>query len=42
MAHLLLKYIPEDVIFNHIVPYTYLPQSGMLQKRHKNLCVYPP
>jgi hypothetical protein len=31
MAHLLLKYIPEDVIFNHIVPYTYLQQADMLQ-----------
>ena len=32
MAHLLLKYIPEDVIFNHIVPYTYLSQSAVLRK----------
>ena len=39
MAHLLLKYIPEDVIFNHVVPYTYLPQCAMLRKDIKT-CVF--
>jgi len=32
MAYLLRKYIPEDILNYHIIPYTYLPQSAQLQK----------
>ena len=39
MALLLLKYVPEDVVLNHIVPYTYLPQCAMLRQDMKD-CVF--
>ena len=32
MAYLLRKYIPEDILHWHIIPFTYLPQSAPLQK----------
>ena len=32
MAYLLRKYIPEDILNWHIIPFTYLPQPDPLQK----------
>ena len=37
MAQLLSKYIPEDIIYNHIIPYTYLPQLAALQNEQGQL-----